>query len=136
MSISAAMLSFPKPAYYYSAQTGLVKYVFTDNPFITDKTARQNEEYNKHVVDGYPNIVTYIRRQFHRICHEFGIKYKDNEEISKIARDYVDFCKTVGCVEMERIKHTADEVLAITTSTAGYDEKIDKWLSMFLAFLS
>jgi len=136
MSISAAMLSFPKPAYHYSAQTGLVKYVFTEDPFITDKTARQNAEYAKHVFVGYPNIVTYIRRQFHRICHEFGIKYKDNEEIFKIARDYVDFCKTTGCVEMEPIKRTDDEVLAITTQTAGYDEKIEKWLHMFLGYLS
>ena len=136
MSISAAILSFPKPAYHYSAQTGLVKYVFADEYFMEDKTARQNEEYNKYVVTSFPHMVTFIRRQFQRICHDFGIKYKDYDDISKIARDYIDFCKTVGYVEGQPIKRTEDEVLAITTKTAGYDEKIEKWLSVFLTFLS
>ena len=134
MSISAVMLSFPKPAYYYSAQTGLVKYVFVD--FTKDAVAMKNEEYNKHVLKDYPYIVEFIQRQFQRICHEFGIKYTNFDDIRKIARDYIDFCKYTGCVEMEPIKRTDDQVLAITTSTAGYDEKIEKWLHMFLTFLS
>jgi hypothetical protein len=134
MSISDAMLSFPKPAYYYSQQTGLVKYVFVD--FTNDKVALQNEEYKKYVLTGYPYIVEFIQRQFQRICLEFGIKYQNFDDIRKIARDYISFCRETGFVESSPIKRTDDQVLAITTSTAGYDEKIEKWLQMFLAFLS
>ena len=134
MSISAIMLSFPKPVYYYSAQTGLVKYVFVD--FTKDEVAQQNEEYKKHVLADFPYIVEFIQRQFQRICHEFGIKYQNFDDIRAIARDYISFCRTTGYVEMEPIKRTDDQVLAITTSTAGYDEKIEKWLQRFLTFLS
>ena len=128
------MLSFPKPVYYYSAQTGLVKYVFVD--FTKDEVAQQNEGYKKHVLADFPYIVEFIQRQFQRICHEFGIKYQNFDDIRAIARDYISFCRTTGYVEMEPIKRTDDQVLAITTSTAGYDEKIEKWLQRFLTFLS
>ena len=128
------MLSFPKPAYYYSTQTGLVKYVFVD--FTKDAVAIQNEEYKKHVLKDYPYIVEFIQRQFHRICHEFGIKYTNFDDIREIARDYISFCRETGFVESSPIKRTDDQLLAITTSTAGYDEKIEKWLQMFLVFLS
>uniref|UniRef100_A0A6C0BTS7 Uncharacterized protein n=1 Tax=viral metagenome TaxID=1070528 RepID=A0A6C0BTS7_9ZZZZ len=133
MSISNAMMSFPKPSYQYSQQTGLVKYVFVDFA-----SSMQDEDYKKHVLTDYPYIVEFIQRQFHRICTEFGIKYQNFDDIRKIARDYIDFCKEPGCVVVDNtlIKRTEEEALAITTSTAGYDEKIEKWLQHFLEFLS
>lgn len=134
MSISNVMMSFPKPAYHYSQQTGLVKYVFVD--FTKDAVAMQNEEYKKHVLTDYPYIVDFIQRQFQRICTELCIKYTNFDDIRAIARDYISFCKETGFVESSPIKRTDDQVLAITTSTAGYDEKVEKWLQMFLVFLS
>jgi hypothetical protein len=134
MSISNVMMSFPKPAYHYSQQTGLVKYVFVD--FTKDEVVQQNEEYKKHVLTDYPNIVEFIQRQFQRICTEFGIKYQNFDDIRAIARDYISFCQETGFVESSPIKRTDEETLAITTYTAGYDEKIEKWLQRFLTFLS
>lgn len=132
MSISNAMLSFPKPSYQYSQQTGLVKYVFVDFA-----STMQDEDYKKHVLTYYPYIVEFIQRQFQRICTELRIKYQNFDDIRKIARDYIDFCKETGCVlDNTPIKRTEEETLAITTSTAGYDEKIEKWLQWFLEFLS
>lgn len=134
MSISAVMSSFPKPMYYYSQQTGLVKYVFVD--FTKDPVSKQNEEYKKHVLTGYPYIVEFIQRQFHRICLELGVNYQNFYDIRTIARDYISFCQETGFVESSPIKRTDEEILDITTKTAGYDEKIEKWLQRFLAFLS
>jgi hypothetical protein len=133
-SISAVMDSFPRPSYQYSEQTGLVKYVFVD--FTNDHVAQQNEDYKKHVLTGYPYIVEFIQRQFQRICLEFGIRYTNYDDIRKIAKDYIWFCRVKGYVEAEPIKRTDDEILGITTTTAGYDEKIEKWFQRFLAFLS
>lgn len=129
-----AMDAFPKPSYQYSEQTGLVKYVFVD--FANDQVAQQNEDYKKHVLTGYGYIVEFIQRQFQRICLEYGIKYTNYDDIRKIAKDYIWFCRNTGYIPSEPIKHTDDETLAITTSTAGYDEKIEKWFQRFLEFLT
>lgn len=132
MSISTVIMSFPKPAYYYSAETGLVKYVCVD--FTNDSVAMQDEEYKTNVFINYPFIEQFIKRQFQRICFELGIKC-NNDDIQKITSDYILFCKRVGYVEPEKIIRTEEQILDFKTKTASYDEKIEKWLRRFLSFL-
>ncbi len=129
-SLSNILATCPEPSYQYSPITGLVKYVFVD--FTKDSLYNDNDK----VLKDYPYIVEFIQRQFQRICIQFGIKYKTFDDIRKIASDYIAFCREVGYVEDEPIKHTEQEILDITTQTAGYDEKIEKWLHRLLTFLS